>query len=162
MNTYIISAIALGGLVCATFAGETNYQSPIDGKSCRADWHTYTPTNGPATNAPVTRVKLEGSRLLSTEAEFTRGIDIKELSDFILKTGRMIDESLGATNDTFSLLVQTQLAKDKKPLFNMSSKGKVSQAELQKIYDGFGRLPDLRSKENDLRYELSFTITKRP
>ena len=38
----------------------------------------------------------------------------------------------------------------------------VSQVELQKIYDGFGRLPDYRSRKDDLKYEVRFTITRKP
>ena len=162
MNVHFIMAVAIGGLVHAAFAGETNYQSPIDGKSYRADWRTYSPTNPPATNAPVGRVQKQGVRLLSTQEEFGRGIDVSELADFIRKTEQVIDTSLGVTNDTFELVIQTRLTKDKRPFFEMASKGNVSQDVLQKIYKSFGRLPDYRSRADDLRYEVRFTITKKP
>jgi hypothetical protein len=160
MKALFILAVVLGGLVCATFADETNFQSPIDGKSYRANWQTYYPTNPSATNAPASRVQKQGIRLLSTQEEFGRGIDVAELADFIRKTERVIDQSLGATNDTFELVIQTCLTKDKRPIFKMGSKGNVSQDTLQKIYDGFGQLPDYRSRADDLRYEVTFNITK--
>ena len=162
MNAHFILSIALGGAVCSAFGGETNYQSPIDGKSYRADWRTYYPTNQPATNAPVSRVQKQGVRLLSTQEEFSRSLDVSELADFIRKTEQAIGTSLGATNDTFELVIQTRLTKDKRPFFEIASKGNVPQDLLQKIYESFGRLPDCRSRADDLRYEVRFTITKKP
>jgi hypothetical protein len=167
VNAHFILTVSLGCLVYATIAGETNYHSPIDGQSYRADWHTYYPSNSPATNsaatnAPVSRVQNQGIRLLSTQDEFSRGIDVTELAGFIRKTGEAIDRSLEVTNDSFELLVQTQLSKDTRPSFKIASQGNISQAMLQRIYDAFGRLPDYRSRDGELRYEVRFTIAKKP
>jgi hypothetical protein len=162
MKAHCITAFAICNLVLAAFAENTNYQSPIDGKIYRADWRTYFPTNSAATNAPVGRVQKQNFRLLSTEEEFTRSIGVSELADFIRKTEHAIDSALGATNAAFELVVQTSLAKDKKPFFEMASKGDVSEPALQRIYDSLGHLPDLRSRKNDLKYEVRFAITKKP
>lgn len=162
MKKYCAVVLAVSGLVSSSFADETNYKSPIDGKSYRADWHTYNPTNSIATNAAAGRVHSQGVRLLSTQEEFSRNIEVSKLADFIRKTEQAIDSSLGPTNVAFELAVQTNLAKDKKPFFKIASKGNVSQDTLQKIYDSLGRLPDFRSRQDDLKYEIRFTIAKKP
>jgi len=161
MNALIVT-ILVATSCCAAFAGETNYQSPVDGKSYRADWHLYTPTNPPTTNAPASRVQKQGVRLLSTQEAFGRSVDVSELAGFIRKMEQMIDRSLGATNQAFVLVVKTSLSKSKKPDFGMASSKDVSQDILQKIYDGFDQLPDFRSRQDDVSYEVRFKITKEP
>lgn len=162
MKAYHILAYFIYSFGISSFAGETNYHSPIDGKSYRADWRTYSPTNQPATNTPPSRVQNQGVRLLSTQDEFSRSIDVSELADFIRKTEQAVESSLGATNGAFELAVQTKLTKDKKPFFEMASKGDASQDMLQKIYDGLRKLPDYRSRKDDLKYEVRFAIIKKP
>ncbi|HTR40863.1 MAG TPA: hypothetical protein VMH87_04545 [Pseudomonadales bacterium] len=162
MRTYCITTLIIFGFIATAVADETNYQSPIDGKSYQADWRTYHPMNPPEIKASTNRVQNQGIRLLSTQEQFSRSINVSELADFIRKTEHAIDSSLGATNNAFELVVQTTLTKDKKPFFEMASKGDVSQEMLQRIYDNFGRLPDYRSREDDLKYEVRFMIAKKP
>lgn len=157
-----IAAFILLYSLCGAFADGTNYHSPVDGQSYKADWHTYYPSNSIATNAAVKRVQKQGVRLLSTQEAFGRSVDIKELVDFIGKTEQAIEKSLGATNDAFELLIQTRLTKDERPFFKIAAKGNVSQVVLQTIYDSFNKLPDYRSQVDELRYEVSFTVTKTP
>jgi hypothetical protein len=162
MRIYYVTLLIIFGSIFTASADETNYQSSFDGTSYRADWHTYYPTNPPVTNVSTNRVQKQGIRLLSTQEEFSRSIDVSELADFIRKTEHAIDSSLGATNDAFELVVQTSLTKDKKPFFEIASKGNVSQDVLQKIYDSLGRLPDYRSRKDNLKYEVQFTIAREP
>jgi len=137
----------------------TNYQSPVDGKSYGADWRGYYPRNPFAAKPLAGRVQVQGIRLLSTQAEFDRSIVVSDLGDFILKTGQAIDASLGVTNNGFQLVVQTRLTKDKKPFFALASSTNVCRLVLQRIYDSLGGLPDYRSGEDDLTYEVRFAVT---
>jgi hypothetical protein len=140
-------------------SGKTTYQSPVDEKGYEAHWRTYKPTNVPEeTDAATNRVQKQEVRLLSTQEEFSRSIDASELADFIRKTESEIESSLGGTNEAFELVIQTQLTKDKKPSFEMASKGNVSEDLLQRISDSFQKLPDYRSQKDDLKYEIRFTI----
>lgn len=158
MRAHCIAAVVIYCFAFSAFAGGTNYQSPVDGKSYRSEWRTYQPT----TNTPPSRVQKQVVHMLSTQDEFSRNIDVSELADFIRKTEEAVDSFLVATNGQFELVVQTKLTKDKKPFFDVASQGDVSQDVLQKIYDAFARLPDYRSRKDDLKYEVQFTIAKKP
>jgi len=156
------TAIVISLALCSARADMTNYQSPVDGKSYRADWHTYTPTNSTSTNKPAGRVQKQNIRLLATQEVFQKNVDVSGLAAYIQKMERGIDSSLGRTNDAFVLAVKTTLTKDKRPDFQMSSSGGVSNDLLQKIYDGLNQLPDFRSRSDEVAYEVRFTIAKAP
>jgi hypothetical protein len=142
-------------------ADTTNHQGPINGRLNQANWRTYHPSNPPAMSARAGRVQVRGIRLLSTQDEFDRSTEALEFAGFIGRTKLAIDKSLGPTNENFELVVQTRLTRDKRPSFELGSKGNVSQELLRKIQDGFGQLPDYRSREDDLRYEVRFAITRK-
>lgn len=138
----------------------TNYHSPMTGGSNQANWRASRPGNPPAMNARAGRVQVRGIRLLSSQDEFDRSTEALEFAGFIGRTKRAIDKSLGPTNENFELVVQTRLTRNKRPSFELGSKGNVSRELLRKIQDGFEQLPDYRSREDDLRYEVRFAITK--
>jgi hypothetical protein len=133
--------------LCSVFAGDTN-----------------TNTSGFRFSglAILNRVQPTGIRLISTKEDLLRNLDTAEVGVFDRQIADAIDKAIGGTNDQFELVIQVRLAKDKKPSFQMVSKGNVSKKTLRKVSGSLRRLPDFRSRRDDFRYELQFTILRRP
>src|SRR4051794_18890821 len=89
--------------IFSALAETTNYQSPVDGSTYRADWHRYSPTNSASTNAIAGRVQEQEIRLLSTQEAFARNVDVSDLANYIKATDQQIDKTIGRTNDAFAL-----------------------------------------------------------
>ncbi len=147
MNAPHIAVFLACCALCSVFAGSTN-----------------TDTSGPRFSglATLNRVQPTGIRLISTKEDLLRNFDTAEVGAFDRQIADAIDKAIGGTNDHFELVLQVRVARDKKPSFEMVSKGNVSKKTLRKISGSLRRLPDFRSRRGDFRYELQFTILRRP
>lgn len=145
-------------LPLAAFAEDSVYHNPVDGKAYHADWKQYEPSAPSESEAG--HVDLKGARLLSEQRIFDENISSSDLAAFIKATEKSIASSVGTPTETFEILIDTTLSKDAKPAFQIAARGEVSGATLQKISDGLEALPDLRSRSDDLKYQVHFEIKK--
>jgi len=155
-RTFILLAL-VPSLICAE---ESTYQNPVDGSKYKADWKTYQPQGGIIDQSHRV-VEMKNTRLLSTQQAFSNNVTIKELAEFVKDTQTNIENSIGTPSSNFELLVETTLTKDKAPEFKIASQGTVSTETLQKIYDGFKKLKDFRSKEDPLKYQVLYEIKQK-
>jgi len=138
-------------------AQDSTYQNPVEGISYTAKWKSYSPANG-STAKTIGPITVKSIRLLSTQAEFADNISANELSEFIKATQNNIAKSVGQPTDSYELLIDTILTKNKEPRFEIASKGKVSDEQLQKIYDGLKEMTGFKSKSAELKYEIYLEI----
>jgi hypothetical protein len=142
----IVICLALCRLCCA-FADGTN--------TGYADWRAtgYVKLN---------RVQMTGVRLISSEQDFHNNFEARDFAAFDREIADAVDRSVGTTNDTFQAVVQVQLTKDRRPSFEIASTNPVPRGFLREASNSLVQLPDYRSRTNDFRYELQFTIHKSP
>ena len=155
MKHLLIFSLLLPSFVIAE---ESTYENPVDGKTYQADWKEYQPTTH-ATPTPE-HINMTGVRLLSEQKVFDDNFSAADLASLIKATQKNIASILGTPTETFDILVDATLSKDAKPAFQIASQGDVSEATLQKISDGLKTLPDIRSKSDNLKFQLQFHIKK--
>lgn len=137
--------------------GQTEpYINPLDGKTYEAEWKEYQAgqsVEGPGAGGATSRV-----RLLSSQQVFAKNIDPREMADYIESTKANVSFITGKPDKPLSVLVETLITPGGKPKFSLASRGEVPRGLLEKVYKSLGSLPDLRSRLDDLRYQLEVEV----
>lgn len=136
------------------------YENPVDGKGYTANWKTYDAGKGSGETDNKNNTELISVTLLSPQDLIAENISVTDLASLIKKTEENIISSTKDSTEEFELLLDTTLSKDKSPQFKMASDREVSKPILQKVYDNLTTLPDIRTKEDEIKYQLHLKINK--
>jgi hypothetical protein len=153
---YIFSLITLLITPSVLIAEETTYYNPIDGQGYRAGWERHSPAKPAPKNKHVNITEVV---LLTEDKTVGDNVSVSELADLINSIEKVLITTLGEPTQSFPLLVQTTLSKDKPPQFKISYQGEeVSKQTLQQILDSLQGLNDLRSKSEDIIFQVYLDI----
>jgi|GEM_PF-3071486 len=131
------------------------YVNPIDGKKYIADWKTYKPQN--KSEKPKGRVENAGIVLLSTQEDIGRNASVKDIVKLINFAKEQLTIAIEPTKETGAVLLQISLNKDKKPKFDISHQGSITQDTLQRFYNSLGTI-DLTTKEKTVTLQVAFKV----
>ena len=140
------------------------YENPVDNRNYLADWKIYDArnesTHEPTTPTDNSNTELLLVTLLSPQDLIAENISVTDLASLIKKTQENITSSTKDSTEEFELLLDTTLSKDKSPQFKMASDRGVSKPILQKVYDNLTTLPDIRTKKDEIKYQIHLKIKK--
>jgi hypothetical protein len=161
MKILLIALLVLiiGGLFAVFLARQraTTYRNPIDSKAYVAEWRSYQPESPRAEGQ--TRTMVDHIRLLNEQALYERDIGIQPLAEFSKKIEAVVREVGDTSAAHYELLIEVKVSRGLPPTFQMATQGEVRQEELQAVYAKLAKLPDLRSSEADLTFQMHFKVS---
>ena len=133
-----------------------SYQNPVDGKVYEADWESYTPET--AVKAEEGQVFNKGVRLLSTQDDFSKNINVTELSNYIKKIEEQLIEVRKIKIETGEIMLQVELSKTTQPKFSLAHQGDLTQDFLQQFHDKINKLKDYRTLIDKVSFQIEFSV----
>lgn len=98
--------------------------------------------------------------MLNQISEFETNVTVEGFSVFCLLIQAEVEKVISEWPDKSQLLVQVTIHHDVKPEFVIAYQGDVSNYSLQALYDAITGKLDYRTRHDDLKFDISYSIDR--